>query len=63
MPNVKVLMEAEHFIPTLSLHDLLRKDIRFPYCRMLHLFLYTRQDLGLRLSSVPIKVRSKMFLI
>jgi len=45
-------MEAEHFIPTLILHDLLR----LPYFRMLHLFFSTRQGLGLRINSVSIKL-------
>jgi len=32
------------------------KDIRLPYCRTLHLFLCTRQGLGLRLSFVSLRV-------
>jgi hypothetical protein len=48
VPHVKVRMET--FITCYG------KDIRLSYCHILNLFLYARQGLGLRLSSVSIKV-------
>ena len=46
MPNVNVMIEAEYFIHTLNLHELLRVRYTLRYCRMLNLFLYTPQGLS-----------------